>query len=77
MPKGFGKRSGTLLVSAALALASLSGPASAQWGPGYDTACVLYFRNWCANRWQVEGFATFLECFQYYSDLHCRTDWYS
>ena len=76
MPMKFGKRAGTLLASAVLATTSLAGPASAQWGPGYDTACVLYFRNWCANRWQVENFESFSECLTFYSDLHCRSEWY-
>jgi hypothetical protein len=76
MPMKFGKRAGTLLASAVLATTSLTAPASAQWGPGYDTACVLYFRNWCASRWQVENFGSFAECHTFYSDLHCRTDWY-
>lgn len=72
----FGKKTRTLLASAVLATTSLAAPASAQWGPGYDTACVLYFRNWCANRWQVEGFASFSACLIFYSDLHCRSEYY-
>lgn len=75
MPMGFRKMSRALLASAALTTAGLLVPASAKAQVGYDAWCVQYFKNWCANRWQVEGFASFSECWTYYKELQCRYEW--
>ena len=61
MAKTFKRMSGTLLASAALAIAGLSGSASAQTYPEYDPWCVNYFKNYCPGRWQVEGFAEIVQ----------------
>jgi len=72
MPVRFGKMSRTLLACTTLAIGSLSGPASAQTYPEFDPWCVNYFKNYCAGRWQVEGFASFSACWDYYKNASCR-----
>ena len=72
MARSFKRMSATLLASAALAIAGLSGPASAQTYPEYDPWCVQYFKNYCASRWQVENFGSFSECWEYYKNASCR-----
>lgn len=76
MPKGFKRTSRTLLASAGLVTASLMmpAPASAQQDP-YNAWCAQYFKNWCANHWQADGFASFSECWTFYKELQCRYEW--
>lgn len=77
MRKGFKKTSGTLLASAALAVAGLMAPASAsaQEVVIYNGWCSQYFKNWCAGRWQIENFTSFSECWAYYQELQCRYEY--
>lgn len=64
-----------LTASLAIAAAGLAGPASAQY-IDYDPWCVQYFKNYCAGRWQVENFATFSACWEYYIEASCPPNEY-
>jgi hypothetical protein len=61
---------------AALAIASLSGPAWAQDPPRYfSPECAQYFKDvYCPAHWQADHFASQSACADYYRDEVC---WYT
>lgn len=61
MPRTFKRMSGTLLVSAAFAGATLLAPASAVAQPGYISPCETQVIRYCLFNWQ-QDFASSAEC---------------
>jgi hypothetical protein len=72
MAKTFKRMSGTLLASAALAIAGLLAPASAHAQVWYSPGCIAYFTNYCAANWQALGFASSAQCVEHYKETACK-----